>query len=25
LCGCKYHRLIGCTTHISKKCDCYNK
>ena len=25
LCGCKDHRLIGCTKHISKKCDCYNK
>jgi hypothetical protein len=24
LCGCKDHRLIGCSKHLSKKCTCYN-
>ena len=24
LCGCKDHKLFGCTRHISKKCSCYN-
>mgnify|MGYP005994985935 FL=1 len=24
LCGCKDHRLIGCSKHFSKKCNCYN-
>ncbi len=23
LCGCKEHRLIGCTKHLAKKCRCY--
>jgi len=23
LCGCKDHRLIGCTKHKAKKCSCY--
>ena len=24
LCGCKDHRLIGCSKHLSKKCNCFN-
>ena len=24
LCGCKDHRLIGCSKHFLKKCNCYN-
>ena len=24
LCGCSDHRLIGCTKHLSKKCNCFN-
>jgi len=24
LCGCKDHRLIGCSKHFSKKCNCFN-
>jgi len=23
LCGCKDHRLIGCSKHLSKKCSCF--
>ncbi len=23
LCGCKDHKLFGCSRHISKKCSCY--
>jgi hypothetical protein len=23
LCGCKDHRLIGCSKHLSKKCNCF--
>ena len=23
LCGCKDHRLIGCSKHLSKKCKCF--
>jgi len=25
LCGCLDHRLIGCSRHFSKKCNCYKK
>jgi hypothetical protein len=25
LCGCKDHKLFGCTRHILKKCSCYNE
>ena len=25
LCGCKDHKLFGCSRHISKKCSCYLK
>jgi len=25
LCGCKDHRLFGCSRHLSKKCTCYNQ
>lgn len=25
LCGCKDHRLIGCSRHIAKKCSCHVK
>ena len=25
LCGCMDHRLIGCTNHLLKKCNCYNQ
>ena len=24
LCGCKDHRLIGCSKHLSKKCNCFD-
>ena len=24
LCGCNDHRLIGCSKHLSKKCNCFN-
>ena len=23
LCGCRDHKLIGCSKHLSKKCTCY--
>jgi len=23
LCGCKDHRLIGCTKHMAKNCSCF--
>ena len=23
LCVCKDHRLIGCSKHLSKKCNCF--
>ena len=23
ICGCKDHRLIGCSRHMTKKCNCY--
>ena len=23
LCGCKDHRLIGCSRHMAKKCSCH--
>ena len=25
LCGCRDHRLIGCTKHVLKKCNCYKQ
>lgn len=25
LCGCKDHRLIGCSRHIAKKCSCHKE
>ena len=25
LCGCKDHRLIGCSKHFSKKCNCFKE
>ena len=25
LCGCKDHKLFGCSRHILKKCSCFNK
>ena len=25
LCGCKDHKLFGCSRHMSKKCSCYNE
>lgn len=25
LCGCKDHKLFGCSRHVSKKCSCYKE
>ena len=25
LCGCNDHRLIGCSKHFSKKCNCFKE
>lgn len=24
LCGCRDHKLFGCSKHMTKKCSCYN-